>query len=219
MSRSAEMITFEDFAEQWLEDIKSGNPSTVEIGHRFAEKILRDWHEIDADSAEIIFCDGAGDGGIDAAIFVKGDSTEDIEGDTWMLVQSKYGSSYSGAETIIGEAQKIFATLDGRREDFSSLSAELVGRIRNFIGNSGPKDRLEYVLATNRSLSASELNFLNDAKVLGRAKFGDCFDVDTVSIETIFKKASEETIETSALKISLSTTVTSASDILLTGAT
>ena len=115
------MITLENFSDQWLEDVRAGNPSTTELGHRFAEKILRDWHEIDSNSAEVIFCDGAGDGGIDAAIFVKGDAVEDIEGDTWMLVQSKYGSSYSGSDTIISEAQKLFATLEGRRQNFGQL--------------------------------------------------------------------------------------------------
>ena len=50
-------------------------------------------------------CDGAGDGGIDAAVFVKGDVAEEIEGDSWLLIQSKYGSAFSGAETIGLEAR------------------------------------------------------------------------------------------------------------------
>ncbi len=41
------MISLEGFERQWLEDIVAGNPSTTQLGHRFAEKILRDWHEID----------------------------------------------------------------------------------------------------------------------------------------------------------------------------
>ncbi len=120
------MISLEDFEAQWLEQIVAGEPSTTQLGHRFAEKILRDWHEIDAATSEIILCDGAGDGGIDAAVFVPQDAVEGIEGDTWMLVQSKYGSAFSGAETISAEAQKVFATLEGKRERLSSLSSELV---------------------------------------------------------------------------------------------
>jgi hypothetical protein len=94
------MISFQEFEQQWLEEIVDGAPSTVQLGHRFAEKLLRDWHEIDSSSSELILCDGAGDGGIDAAVFVKEDLSEGIEGDTWILVQSKYGSSYTGPETI-----------------------------------------------------------------------------------------------------------------------
>ncbi len=214
------MITFDDFEQQWLESVKAENPSTVELGHRFAEKILRDWHEVDDATAEIILCDGTGDGGIDAAIFVKADPAEDIEGDTWILVQSKYGSAYNGGETITAEAQKVFATLEGKRSSLSSLSSELVTRLKNFLENIGPKDRLEYVLATNRSLTGDEREFLDNIKILGRSKFGECFDVDAVSIETIFKKASEDEEASSAgLTIALRTTVTSSGDILYTGAT
>jgi hypothetical protein len=46
------MISFEDFEQQWLEEIIAGSPSTAQLGHRVAEKILRDWHEIDSATAE-----------------------------------------------------------------------------------------------------------------------------------------------------------------------
>lgn len=185
------MISLEEFEEQWLEEILDGNPSTSQKGHRFAEKLLRDWHEIDSATAEIVLCDGAGDGGIDAAVFVKSDPGEGIEGDTWILIQSKYGTAFSGADTIGIEAQKLFATLEGKREGFSSLSNELVGRLRNFIANMGPKDRLEYVLATNRTLNADDIEFLSNVRTLGRNKFGVGFETDAISIETIYKKLDE----------------------------
>ena len=214
------VISLEEFEQQWLESVRLNNPSTVELGHRFAEKILRDWHEIDSATAELILCDGSGDGGIDAAIFIKSDPAEEIDGDTWILVQSKYGTAYAGAETITAEAQKVFATLEGKRDYLSSLSTELVARLRNFLGNIGPKDRLEYVLATNRNLAPSEQEYLDNIRILGRAKFGDCFEVDAISVETIFKKACEdENSDDPGLNINLVTTVTSSGEILYTGAT
>lgn len=214
------MISLEEFEAQWLEDVASGNPNTTQLGHRFAEKILRDWHEIDSSSAEVILCDGAGDGGIDAAIFIAEDLNEGIEGHTWILVQSKYGTSFTGADTISSEAQKVFATLEGKREKLSSLSADLVSRLRNFIANIGGKDRLEYVLATTKRLTAEEEEYLSNIKTLGRAKFGDCFDVDSVSVETIFNKVAEgDAFSTEKLQITLKTIVASSSDILLVGAT
>lgn len=214
------MISLEEFEVQWLEQIVSGEPSTTQLGHRFAEKILRDWHEIDAVTSEIILCDGAGDGGIDAAVFVPQDSAEGIEGDTWMLVQSKYGSAFSGAETISAEAQKVFATLEGKRERLSSLSTELVERLRTFLANRGPKDRLEYVLATTKRLTTEELEYLENIKTLGRAKFGECFEVDSVSVETIYNKVAEEDAFGAAkLKVTLRTVVASSGTILLIGAT
>ena len=91
---------------QWLEDVQADSPSTTQLGNRFAQKILRDWLEIDEATAEVILCDGAGDGGIDAAVFVKADPAEGIDGTTWILVQSKYGTALSGPNTITLEAQK-----------------------------------------------------------------------------------------------------------------
>jgi hypothetical protein len=149
------MISFDGFEQQWLEEIRADEPSTTQLGNRFAQKILRDWHEIDDATAEIILCDGSGDGGIDAAVLMKADPDEEIEGDSWMLIQSKYGSAFAGASTITLEAQKLFATLEGKRQSLSSLSAELVRRLQNFLENKGPTDRLEYVLATSRKFDRS----------------------------------------------------------------
>jgi len=214
------VISLEQFEAQWLEEVVSGSPSTTQLGHRFAEKMLRDWHEIDSATAEIILCDGAGDGGIDAAVFVAEDLLEGIEGDTWILVQSKYGSSFSGSETISAEAQKLFATLEGKREKLSSISTELVGRLRNFLNNRGTKDRLEYVLATTKRLTPEEDEYLSNIKTLGRAKFGDCFDIDSVSVETIYNKvAAEDAFGSNKLQVKLKTIVASSGDILLVGAT
>lgn len=213
------MISVAEFEQQWLEDIRAGNPSTVELGKRFAAKILRDWHEIDETSAEIILCDGAGDGGIDAAVFCRADPTEGIDGDTWMVIQSKYGTALAGPETITTEAQKLFSTLEGNRQ-LSAFSHELVLRLQNFISNVGPKDRLEYIVATTRKLSPEELGYLNDVRVLGRAKFGECFDVDSVSIETIYNKVIEDLeASTTSLTVELATNITASTDDLLIGAT
>jgi len=214
------VISLEQFETQWLEEVVSGDPSTTHLGHRFAEKILRDWHEIDAATAELILCDGAGDGGIDAAVFVAEDPSEGIEGDTWILIQSKYGSSFTGSETISSEAQKLFATLEGKRETLSSLSTELVTRLRNFLSNRGAKDQLEYVLATSKRLTPEEEEYLANIKTIGRAKFGEFFDVDSVSIETIYNKVAEEdAFGGNKLQIKLKTIVASSGNILLVGAT
>lgn len=85
-------------------------------------------------------------------------------------------------------SSKVFATLEGKRESFSGLSTELVARLRNFIANMGEKDRLEYVLATTTKLSEEDISYLENEKLIGQAKFGSGFDVDTVSIETIYRK-------------------------------
>jgi hypothetical protein len=214
------MISRDQFEQQWLAEILDGTPSTTAKGNRFAEKILRDWHEIDSATSEIILCDGAGDGGIDAAVFLKEDPAEGIEGDCWMLVQSKFGTAFSGADTIGIEAQKLFATLEGKRERLSSLSTELVQRLRTFLQNKGPKDRLEFVLATNRKLTPEEVEYLQNVKTLGQCKFGECFEVDSVSIETIYNRLAEaEAPEDNKARVVLATRVASSDENLLIGAT
>lgn len=214
------LITFEEFEMQWLDDIQAGSPTTTQLGNRFAQKILRDWHEIDDTGAEVILCDGAGDGGIDAAVFVKADPTEGIDGSRWILVQSKYGTALGGPSTITLEAQKLFATLEGRRTSLSSLSTELVDRLRNFLSNKGDTDRLEYVVATSRKLTDDELEYLRNVRVIGRDKFGECFDTDTVSIETIYNKVCEEQqVNSYEISVSLRTSVTASTEDLHIGAT
>lgn len=214
------MITFEDFEMQWLEDVRADNPSTTQLGNRFAQKLLRDWLEIDEATAEVILCDGAGDGGIDAAVFVKADPAEGIDGTTWILIQSKYGTALSGPNTVTLEAQKLFATLEGRRPALSSLSTELVERLRNFLSNKGIGDKLEYVVATSRKLTNEELEYLNNVRVLGRDKFGDCFDTDAVSIETIYNKVCEDQqVVGPQISVALTTSVTASTKDLHIGAT
>lgn len=216
------MISLQEFQQQWLESVRADNPSTTMLGNRFAEKILRDWHEIDEDTAEIILCDGAGDGGIDAAVFVKSDPDEGVDGDTWYLVQSKYGTAFQGGGTITEEAHKLFATLQGERERLSSLSRELISRLRTFLANKGPKDRLEYVLATVDRLTPEQAGFLDSTRILGRSKFGECFEVEDISVETIYNKVVEEAQEDAKrnlLLVPLKTKLVSSGALLHVGAT
>lgn len=214
------MISLQDFETQWLHEIESGMPSTTKKGNRFAQKILRDWLEIDSDTAEIIYCDGAGDGGIDAAVFIPHETEEEAEGDTWLLVQSKYGSAFRGTNTLFLEAQKVFATLEGERENISSLSNDVVKRIRQFLSQAGEKDRLEYVVATNQRLSHTEYDDLQAIRALGQRKFGKCFHVEDISIETIYNKRSEDSVGGGKqLQVPLETVIASSGNILYVGAT
>lgn len=214
------MIALKDFEAQWLDEIEVGMPSSTMKGHRFAQKILRDWLELDADMAEIIYCDGAGDGGIDAAVYIPHEAEEGSEGDTWMLVQSKYGSAFRGADTLFAEAEKVFATLEGKRNNLSSISDDVVKRIRQFLSQAGAKDRLEYVVATNQRLSLTEYDNLEAIRRVGQEKFGVAFHVADVSIETIFNKRPEDDVSAgNRLKVPLKATIASSGEILYVGAT
>src|SRR5689334_20840920 len=120
--------TYESFKEAWLDEILHDDPSSVEKGRRFARKLLSQWLDFNEDNDEIVFCDGAGDGGIDVAYFQKSDLQEENgpEGDSWFLIQSKYGKAFAGTDTLLVESQKLIETLDGKRTNLSSLPREVV---------------------------------------------------------------------------------------------
>jgi hypothetical protein len=40
MAVAGDGIAFEDFNQEWLEDVEGGNPSTTMLGHRFVRKLL-----------------------------------------------------------------------------------------------------------------------------------------------------------------------------------
>ena len=186
-------MSYDEFKKVWLEEIIEGNPSTVELGNRFARKILGNWLDFNAETEDVIFCDGAGDGGIDAAFLVMGDILEDgsSEGNTWYLVQSKHGSAFSGADTILVEGQKVIETLRGNRDNLSSLGEAVSNRIRNFIINKGPNDKLHLIYATHDPLSESEKRATEDVRTIGRTHLGDLFDADAISIQTIYNRLVE----------------------------
>lgn len=186
-------ISFDDFKAEWLTEITNGNPSTVELGNRFSKKLVMQWLDFNEDTDDVIFCDGSGDGGIDIAYLQRGDILEDNanEGDTWYLIQSKYGSAFAGKDTLLIEAQKVIETIDGKTKRLSSLANDLLERLQMFRASASSKDKLVLVFATNGVLSDDEKRVLNDIKTLGRARLGNMFDTEAVSIETIYQRAVE----------------------------
>ncbi|MFI5158829.1 MAG: AIPR family protein [Sphingobacteriales bacterium] len=212
-------LTYESFKEEWLKDVVSGAPSTVELGHRFSRKLLGDWLDFNSDTEDLIFCDGAGDGGIDAAFLLLGDTLEDgsPEGNTWYLVQSKHGSAFSGVATILVEGQKVIETLRGNRERLSSLGAEASNRIRNFISNSGVNDKLILVYATHEPLNEQEKRATQDVRTIGRTHLGDLFDVEAISIQTIYNRLVELQSNVNKIAVNIVASLVSSGDELWVG--
>jgi len=212
-------LAYEAFKEAWLEDVIANNPTTVQLGHRFSRKILGDWLDFNAETEDIVFCDGAGDGGIDVAFLVLGDTTEDgsQDGNTWYLVQSKHGSAFAGPATILIEGQKVIDTLRGHRENLSSLGSEVSERIRNFINDAGPNDRLTLVYATHEPLTEEEKRAAEDVRTLGRNHLGNLFEVEAISIQTIFNRLAELQSNTKRTTVKIRTTLVPSGDDLWIG--
>lgn len=198
-------IEFEAFRRSWLEDVQSGSPSMVELGRRFALKLVTQWLDTSEITADIIYCDGSGDGGIDVALLDTGpdEVTDDsgISGHTWYLVQSKYGSAFAGTGTLLHEGQKIIETLDGRRPRLNSLAEGLLERLNNFRNGAGSGDKIVLVYATEQSLNDDQKHVLADLRAMGTARLGPIFDIETISIETIHARLQEVETATSAKRL------------------
>ncbi len=189
-------VTYDAFRRAWLAEIVDGNPSSIEKGKRFSSKLLSQWLEIETDTDGLYYCDGSGDGGIDIAYLQQGDdgaATDEntVAGDTWYLVQGKYGKAFQGNSTLIEEGIKVIDTLEGRRA-LSSVSKDVLEYIETFRKQASENDRIKLVFATIDPLTPSEKKIADDIRDIGQKKLGMLFDVDAVSVETIFERVKEE---------------------------
>lgn len=219
MQHTQDVLNYETFKEAWLKEILEGNPSSVQKGRSFARKLLTQWLDFDEENDEIIFCDGAGDGGIDIAYLQRKENIEEngADGNTWYLVQSKYGKAFAGVETLLFESQKLIDTLSGQRTNLSSISHELVEKLQAFISSASDKDKLILLFATNDPLTEAEERAIGDIKSIGTHRFGAIFDVDSINIKTIFLRQGEQEIEKPKIEVSISADLVQSGNELLVG--
>jgi hypothetical protein len=221
----SEEIEFDKFLEQWLVDIQQGNPSTIELGRNFAQKLVTQWLDVESTTDDLVYCDGSGDGGIDIAYLDRGDNDEDEEmnigtsGHTWYLVQSKYGKAFQGVGTLLEESLKVIDTLDGRRQKLSSLAEGLVEKLTNFRKQASEQDKICLVFATEYPLDEKEKQVLKDVRAMGRERLKSNFDVESISIETIFRRTLEDNLTAvDRIRVSLNGLMVNCGDDLLIGA-
>lgn len=194
---SSVTVDFEAFLASWRESVTAGNPSTTELGRRFAQKLVTQWLDASEAGTELVYCDGAGDGGVDLAVLDVGsdDEADSQPGHVWYLVQSKYGGAFQGPTTLLVEAQKVIDTLDGKRLKLNSLAEGLQERLSLFRAQASSNDKIILVFATDRPLVEAEKRALNDIRSMGRERLGGLFDVETISVETIYSRLGDEIVE------------------------
>ncbi len=202
-AQSSSELTYDQFREEWLTDVLAGNPSSVEKGHRFATKLVTQWLDVTEADEDLYECDGSGDGGIDIAYLRRSDNADtgsdstnenEDEGDVWYVVQSKYGESFRGKDTVISEGRKILSTLAGdNNARLAESTRNLVARIDQFRRHSSDRDKLMLVFATDSPLDAQERQALQDIRILGNNRFPNLFDVQDISIRTIWEQSPDST--------------------------
>ena len=211
-------LSFEAYISEWRQDVTAGSPSTKELGKRFSHKLITQWIDSSDPQSDIVFCDGPGDGGIDIAYLERAaDDGDSALGDTWYLIQSKYGSAFRGTDALLSEGQKVIDALDGKRERVSSLADGLLERLRNFINTASDRDRLILLFATERKLTESQVRALNDIKSIGINRVGTMFGVDAISVETIYERLLSDNNKNTAVIVSLRGQFTKSGDDLIVG--
>ncbi|HRJ55457.1 MAG TPA: AIPR family protein [Anaerolineales bacterium] len=203
---SKQVPTFEQFHDEWLKSITEGKPSTVQLGNRFSQKLLTQWLDLDQDADGIVYCDGSGDGGIDLAFLFEGDADDEIgsEAHTWYLVQSKYGKAFQGESTLLKEGMKVIETLDNQQKRLSSLTQGLIEQLSAFKRRASERDKIILVFATENPLSNSQASALKGVRAMGKDRLGSIFDVESVSIDTIYRRTLEDqSVSSKQIKVPL----------------
>lgn len=218
-----EHITFEAFRSSWIQDISDDTPSTSELGRRFVHKLFTQWKNLTPPSDDLIYSDGPGDGGIDLAYLDRTVSDDDEPtGDIWYLVQGKFGTSSRGSATILEEGQKLIETLHIGESRLSHLADSLVSKLNQFMRKAEAEngDRLIFVFASDVPLKESEKRALDDVRSIGRERLGSLFDVEAVSIETIYINNIEDSdiAAEKEIKVNISATLSNSGEHLMVGA-
>ena len=184
-------VTYADFRQEWLSELDADGLSPLDLGRRFGAKLMTAWLGVTTDDEDFVVCDGSGDGGIDLAYLRRADTDLEVttaadEGDTWYVVQSKYGSSYQGSSTLLDEGEKVIRTLEGKNKSLSTDTAHLLEKVIRFRSKAAEADRLILVFATTDPISERERETLDEIKGRGRQRLGPIFDVEEVSLRTIW---------------------------------
>lgn len=190
---TTEKISYEQFREEWLTDIEKANLSPLDKGRRFAANLVTEWLDVTTDDEDFVICDGSGDGGIDIAYLKRADidpgsSDENSEeGDTWYLVQSKYGTAFAGPDTIVEEGRKVIDTLEGLNQHISADTQQLVQKLDSFRSQASNADRIVFVIATTDPISQQDRQALDDIKTIARQRIAPTLDVEEVSVRTLWE--------------------------------
>ena len=186
---TTEGVSYEQFREAWLAEIEEAGLSPLDKGRRFASKLATQWLGVTTDDDDFVICDGAGDGGIDIAYLKCADgdvgNSDDntVEGDTWYLFQSKYGTGFTGVDTIREEGSKVIATLQGQNQNLSEDSRQLLQKLDLFRQRASDDDRINLVFATTDPISPEDRQALDDIKLIGRQRVMVNFDVEDISLQ------------------------------------
>lgn len=203
-------ISYENYKKKWIEEhvmysTNSIEPSDVEKGNRFGIGLTYSYFNFN-DETKGFKSDGTGDGGIDFAFI---DENNIDGGRTFNIIQSKYGTSYKGINSIVEELNKFFDTIIGNNR-LSSNSGKIINKLKSFIdGNLKDSDKILYTLETTDKISEKEERILQRQKLQFQNIFKNKinFEVQSISLYTLYNKLDD--IDTRKFKLKICTNILS----------
>ena len=214
-------ISYEQFRDEWLTEIEEPGLSSLDKGRLFGAKLVTQWLGVTTDDEDFVICDGSGDGGIDIAYLQRADTDSgnrddnSVEGDTWYLVQSKYGTAFAGSDTILAEGNKVIATLQGQNQNLADDTRQLLQKLDLFRQQASSADRIVLVFATTDPISHQDRQALATIKAHGREHVMQNFDVEEVTLRTVWETL--EDVEPSPLSVHIEGQFVEQSSGLLVG--
>lgn len=131
---------------------------------------------------DICYLDGSGDGGIDA--YFTGDNN-------WSIIQSKYGSSYRGVDSICSEFSKIFVHLE---EDGYTGKDNTFIYFRDFVKDNTENKTINLYLLTCEKINASELSAFKSIKTIFSERYNINFEVENLYIDLLSERELKEKV-------------------------
>ncbi len=215
-------MTFEEYKKTWLENLGINSENKLENGRKFVCELFEKWKQIDEDDTDLTVLDGSGDGGIDVSFLERGNKfgetlSEEQEGDRYYLVQGKLGENDNNYVTIISEFTKLLGNLEQDNPRLSETAKREFQRVQNFILRASPDrgDKLIWVFASLDSPNNASMKAVEHVRTLGNKKFKDLFDVEVISLRTLF--SGQEEAKNESIKITLNGNLVLSSDDVLIG--
>ncbi len=111
----------------------------------------------------------------------------------------------------------MIETIDRKTKRLSSIANDLLERLQTFRESASEKDKLVLVFATSNPLSEDEKRVLNDIKAFGKDRLGNLFDIEAISIETIYQRIIENLSQFKKYKLPFSANLVLSGNDLLVG--
>ena len=158
------MINREEFIKE-IEQLET----TKEKGDYFLRTLISEFYP----EEDINYLDGSGDGGIDAYF---------TDENSWVIIQSKYRSSYKGIDSICGQFSKIFIHLED--ENFRGIDDSFI-YFRDFLKETNKEKKVVLSILTCDGIKKSELEAFKTVKDIFSEKYNIKFEVENLYIDLL----------------------------------